>query len=326
MVRTSILIGQIAIGCAVYAQPVIDLTGSPPLQGMSYGTYGSIGLPWPQPGPDQVWDLSQFAGSMEMTVLVEPTAMGGFLVPEATIMTLPALGDHDYYRSSGEGFDLVAEWRIYGGSYELFYTDPIRLLVYPCTYGTTWTDSYDNNYMNYPYESGGPFEWSADGYGTLVTSSATYAEVLKVHSHQVVETVIDGHTYRDETDIDRFWKQGVTWWLAEVKYTSYYKDGNLCNVSSSARILEGANVGIENTERNRSALYPNPAQGQVHLRSERHDVRSVTILDIAGCIVRRTTAGGPSPLIDIGGLAPGRYVVQIGDGVGRIESHALAVL
>ena len=120
MERTLTFFGLASAVCLLRAQPVIDLAGLPPPIGLSYGSYVALGLPWPTSGPAQVWDLSQFEGSPANTALVEPGLMGGYNVPDATFMTSPFFGPNiEYYRSSGNGFDMVAEWRLQGGDYEV---------------------------------------------------------------------------------------------------------------------------------------------------------------------------------------------------------------
>ncbi|MCB0613353.1 MAG: T9SS type A sorting domain-containing protein, partial [Phaeodactylibacter sp.] len=67
-------------------------------------------------------------------------------------------------------------------------------------------------------------------------------------------------------------------------------------------------------------IYPNPANGQLHLRfdTETSSVRRILLTGLDGRIVREQAAGAGvlSAVVDVEGLPTGLYILRVQDGEG----------
>ncbi|MGB6037388.1 MAG: T9SS type A sorting domain-containing protein [Cryomorphaceae bacterium] len=69
-------------------------------------------------------------------------------------------------------------------------------------------------------------------------------------------------------------------------------------------------------------IYPNPARQLVHLKSESQSILSVSIFDISGRLIDQDRV---SNTLDVSGLAPGIYLLQVSDPQGRYSVKKLSI-
>lgn len=102
--------------------------------------------------------------------------------------------------------------------------------------------------------------------------------------------------------------------------------GNTCmDFSASAEVWRFfsqytlAPVGVEEHAAQQLNVYPNPAQETVYIESGSRTVSRVTLTDLQGRIVRQQ-AGTNISSVDISGLAPGNYLMQLeGENVSAVK-------
>ncbi|MEX0811852.1 MAG: T9SS type A sorting domain-containing protein [Chitinophagales bacterium] len=84
----------------------------------------------------------------------------------------------------------------------------------------------------------------------------------------------------------------------------------LSGESSSVVVLQKG-VGIEEAfDRNKIKIYPNPAHGQINIRSEEM-MEEVALLDIYGKVISRKIVNENTHRIDTEGLAAGTYLIRV---------------
>ena len=67
-------------------------------------------------------------------------------------------------------------------------------------------------------------------------------------------------------------------------------------------------------------VYPNPARDQVRIKSA-HSIGELKIWDMQGKVVRRVTSRGSQVLVDLDGLPPGTYLIQVDRATQKFMLH-----
>ena len=189
----------------------------------------------------------------------------------------------------------------------LIFSDPLTTMVLPCTYGTTWTDTYaDPNAQ-------GERTYTADGYGTLVGPGGSFSDVLKVHSEYTsLDTIINGVNYEGLVVQDVFWRSAIGWPLVTSIRSIVFVDGQPIQdtwVGSAVELFftDVHELSAETTVQ----VWPNPSAGLFEFSSG-HEY-SFTVFSSCGASILI----GNSSVIDLSSQPTGIYSAVISDGQGR---------
>lgn len=173
--------GSLISAVNTVAQPTITATGINPIGGDVITTTNTNYVGPGSAGINQTWDLSTMtpSGASATFAYANPSS-----TPYASSFTNSNVsasygGSYVYYKTSS------AAWQFYGAvtSATMSYSNPEDFLHFPFTYTNTYTDSWATTFISggYTFYRTGTTTVTADGYGTLITPSGTFSNVLRVH-------------------------------------------------------------------------------------------------------------------------------------------------
>jgi|GEM_PF-4304823 hypothetical protein len=302
-----------AFGSAGHAQPVLTAANGP-VPGGTIPMAELAGVPSLCNGPGCVWDFTAVATpNIHQVQLVAPaTAPGGGSFPMATVAALATGNPNVNFMRLETGY--LRTVGVYNGQV-VQYTDPLDVLVYPCTYQTTWTDSYA-----YPGTQG-TRTYTADGYGTLIGPAGTLDNVLKIHSgYATLDTVAGGTHFTATMDENAFWHPDIPWPVATTYWSRVYTNGQLTQEQRVGSVIDQFPIGVEEPAGTGSGalVYPNPAGdlAWVLLEGAWQGPVTVSIHDATGRLVRTQqlfVEEGRAPL-HLTGLNTGMYHAELRSG------------
>ena len=302
----------------LYAQPILT-AASGPAPGNSVILANLNDVPNLCTGPNCVWDLTAQATTTTAVVdLLAPSAVPESIsFPTATVVAVSTGSPTKIFLRNGPyGLSRVG---LHNGQ-PFVDTDPLELLVYPCTYLTTWTDTYAS-----PMEQG-TRTYLADGYGTLVGPAGTLTNVLKIHSeYSTGDTMVNGVHYTGVLFEDVFRHPSIPWPVANTFWDRLYADGQLINEQKVGSVINVLPVGILSQTTADLGLHatPNPVTDRVLLQYT-PGAKRISVFDATGrCVLVETTNGSTSYLLDLSSLTSGGYSVVVVDSNGLADHTKL---
>jgi len=275
-------------------------------------------LPAFESGADQVWHMPGPWIPAGQWDYVEPSsAPGGVDFPDATVarVTGPYVS---YYVMSKAALYLTGTYFEDGTLQDLI--DMQLEMVFPCTYGTTWTDG-----CSIASSPGGPPDifqeprtWTADGYGTVIGNGAQLTNVLKLRSVTIHDTILSGSHQVDTTIFDRFWHASYPGMVAYAAHAVSYYDGEQASNLNHLSLIEDLAMGSGEAELPTRGirLTPNPAGDAVLLTCGVSGDAILEVFNAMGQQVHRsklkhTPPGLHQKLFDLTAFKPGVYTVRI---------------
>ena len=327
---------------ALLAQPTIEMNDFTPEYGTQVSLRGASSYEEQEVGgEDLTWDYSELNGSGNITIrvqtVVEPDGQpAAESYPTAThvysanninsgISDYKEFGDNEI-ELLGRHFNLDEP----GDPDLIDYTDPRTELVFPLSYGDTFTDTYENQQSNSvaEYYETAEFTATVDAWGTLILPEGTFEDVLRVRYD------ITGEFTSIEFDVEE------TVSLTETSY-AYYKAGIALplmvagervqgeSTFLSTRFYDPTTIGIEEvTALNNVSLYPSPANDFLHVELDLVQSSDVTveIYDMTGKRVLlhnegASPAGANVFSLPVSSLASGVYVATVRTQKGNITKR-----
>ena len=315
------------------AQPVLDETNSAPSIGNSFTVNLGTFVAPAAGGINQTWDFSgQVSGGSTQIQYVDPagttagatfsfadyaeTASGS---PETryfdseTLGTVPGVYNLGYANTNG---------------FIMPYAAPIRQRPYPCAHLDTWNGNYGGNtiFMGIQFFIDGTFDGEADGYGTLIMPWGTVNNVLRTHLVIHETQAIIGAQSDYIQDYYEYYVAGVAYPL--VRTYDLKEDlggGSFVQMDQTLQWMDPLTTEV--TEISAPlvlSIFPNPAHGQVTVNCT--GVSKLEVLDATGRILLNEQNGnGAEQQLDISGLTPGIYTLQVIDATGRRAAQRLVV-
>lgn len=203
------------------AQPTLTAADMPqPGQSVVYRLFDTI--PPPASGENVIWEIHGHGSVDDSVAFFSAPGQPGFEdFPDATLMMTMSQDPsyRSYYKTTDTTFEYLGYHFLGGDSY---FDDPGVHLRFPCTYGTAWSDTWG------PVDETIEVDFIADGWGTLMSGSASWSDVLKVHGSSVeLDTIVSGIHYESLLAMDFFWHPDEPFYLAYVHHRDYYVDGVL---------------------------------------------------------------------------------------------------
>lgn len=285
MIRIATL-AVVSLPCLTAAQVTVeytDLAGTAILLEMHQVTSpGSATVP--SDGINQTWDLSTITLQEIGTLDFAPAAGTPYASTYPTAnwvwhQMITGVGSNYMYLDIGtSGIEVVASDVPAAPN---VYTDNKYVMQFPLAYGQSFTDAYTDN--------DGPTSvtWSYTGHGTLLSPLGTFTDQVKMVS--------------DEGDV-------VIWNTAPL-HPTVIDDG-----SGLVLVFLPAGVGIgEGTGASSMRVHPNPCEGQLNVQGATAGERWC-VTDLQGRAVLAGTFAAPnSSSIGTDALAPGSYLLVVGD-------------
>lgn len=322
------------VGTVLHAQPTFTQSDAPVAgQTISYVFIGNGNIF--AAGANQLWYLTGPTGpSSDLICLAPGDASGGSNWPSATVAIYNAGSLYTrFLQSAADGLYTI-------GGYDnttsalTDYANTERLIAYPCTFGTTWTDDYATspNLDGTPDYLSGPRTWTADGFGTLIGNNGSLNNVLKIHSAQISDTTIGGSNYHTEYVIDDFWRPGYPYFVASAGSNVHSVDGVVDFSSGYMNVVDVVSLGIveEPTQQIGMSLSPNPAQDEVGVVYGVASDAMITVQDAVGREVLNVKKDALAPgihkdVLDVSALPAGAYLVRIATDDGQQGLQKLVI-
>lgn len=286
-------------------------------------------------GADQTWDLSGISTGSTLDRLMKAPASigGGSSFPTATFAINELFG-HAFYKLSNDGLSYLGH---HDPPVTQVYQDPKKLIAFPCSFNSTWTDDYlatwDQGGINWTRT--GSLTGLADGYGTLILPEGTYTNVLRV---KLTDEQVDApNGAASERTTYYFLKPGIPWLLGT--FTTFteellpgvpngpvqigYESDWLTDIATGLSDLDRLGLGLD--------VHPNPARDRAVVTfSTGGGNLDLAVLDAPGnMVLQEQITGQPMGIgtqeLDLSHLPAGLYFVRIIDVHGQQGVKRLVV-
>jgi hypothetical protein len=291
------------------AQPTITATDFNPYIGLAIKYYTFTPFPFDggPAGAGVTWDFSQVSANDSVTaVYVDPaTTIHAASFPTATIANnLTGIGFE--YLNANSNF--IARAGIDAQGVLMPYSDDEVIMNYPCTYTTTYTDSYVATFSTggYTFYRKGTVDVNADAYGTLLLPWGSVSNVLRLH-------LVENYTDSTAFSFTSYTSDNYIW---VTPGTHYY----LCSIASvsnqySGSFLDAATVGLSKVDLSKFLhISPNPTTNYLCIDFAANEkINRTTITDISGKVVFSNDNNSimENQRIAIDHLTAGYYFVNI---------------
>ena len=336
---TALLLTSSSLG--LLAQPTLNINSSPAV-GFTYST-SQVDLGSTTEGAEganATWDFSTLldTGVVNTYNFVDPAGLpDAASFPTATIAysgLLEGVEFRAYLKNSATSFELLGSAVSSPfGDFVIPFSDPMKLFSFPTTFNSTYSDTYRNGFSaDFGFASTttsttGTMSYEVDGYGTLVTSSGTYNNVLRMKKYDVSFdtsfTTIAGEeqppNYSENRALSYEWvvvANGESIPVFVITTDTTFTEFDETYSRSASHSYSDEFTGLENNQATDFMLFPNPTEGKF-VATVSKQIREIEICDITGKTVQTFTPDADQlndvQEFDITSLASGIYYVrQIG--------------
>lgn len=304
-----------------HAQPVLTQATNAPQAGTAfsfhYGPYLAPGAG----GAAQTWDLSALSTDSIVFAELVPAAStpNGAQFPTAEVAEVNEVVT-TYY-------DVTADGAYFAGSDDgstVITNNPMgRFLRYPCTFGTTWSSPQGATFTvdGMVVHRSGTVTGEADGHGTVLMPWGTVANALRVHWTTVVQDSTDLFTMQSTYDAYLYYVTGQSYPVAELVTATFTLFGNT-QTEQFSRWTGALSTGGQEARVEQPVLFPNPATDrlQAMVPAALGEGLTAVVRDAAGRAVLQAAwsgAQGRTRTLEVAGLAPGAYTLELTDRAGR---------
>ena len=295
-------------------------------------------------GANQTWNFSalQDTGAQNTFTLVNSNSLPEFnQFPASNLAFTGTLEDgstfSNYLLESTGSLQLIgAAINSEFGDIAIGYTNPKTLYTLPSSYNGSMTDTYRSFYSidfggqgSSNASSTGNASYTVDGYGTLITSSGTYANSIRIKRLETysdtIQTVIFGQPQEpivSESHIREYeWiniVDGQSFPLFILRYDTTYTDADTSMFITATHNTGGTATTIASVSTtNDFMLFPNPTEGKF-VATVSNQINKIEICDITGKTVQTIVPDADKlndvQEFDITNLPAGIYWVrQMGD-------------
>lgn len=287
---------------ALLAQPVISDGSKMPAPGFSAAVSAAMGGSIGNPGADQVWDFSaiSFTPVGMMTVIDPATSPYASSYPDADYAYSFA-NTYTYVNTTAEKSEVAAYSITAPGSGADMSPNPRSVLSYPFTFGSSVTDTWQKVGSN-PNE----VTITYDGYGTLITPTTTYQNVVRVK-----ESYGDGDDYQ--------------WYITDPLISIMVYDHNT-NAFYHTAAAPKAQVAASRSLA--ASVYPNPADRYLKIDLTGIELphgATITIMDVAGRKLQTRVLTNAQTTLSIEHLNAGSYLYEIRSAGNVIKRGSVSV-
>jgi hypothetical protein len=324
------------------AQPNLDFDNNGPVPTMApwaVTLYGAATMEYGpgSPGPDELygfWMVPE-TGNRDIFFVAPSVTPTSASFPGCTVISTDGGSDSTFWKVDASGSEILGVRSALEGI--LPFSNGSKELVYPCTYGTTWTDAFSANYVvggSIPVTRAGTISGIADGYGTIQLPGIELENVLRVKVRKVAldQSVVANVSRTFDTYY--YYQEGVKYPLMRSSLDSTTILGGQPTITFTMEWLYGPATFIGMSEFGPDDVvftpYPNPTNGTLDLRmdTDMKEVRSIEVIDAKGQVVRQLVkpiAGTLTGVLDLSGLAAGVYQVRVLDAEGGQGTRRVVV-
>ncbi|MEO7082574.1 MAG: hypothetical protein ABIY71_13670, partial [Flavobacteriales bacterium] len=314
------------------AQVVLTHANSSPQPGDVYvRTSGQYLNPGAGGGAIYTYDytsLSSTGGTVDTLRYTAPsdTMWYSGLVPGANAEVFlggqaPPFGDAFYYSGTNAGLDLIGELEL-GSPYVM--SDPRKELIYPCTAGSSWTDTYYGSVPFLGSSKGGVITVNSSIVCNVATPSGFFSNVLRLAIDDSFNYIDSEFILHRERSFTVYRKPGIHHPVMYcVTSTGYDESGNpipglygewcqwlQADISTNTQALAPTT--------SRWALLQNPVEDLLRVSGAvPSDVANYRIWSADGVLVREGPARDLSTGVAVDALSGGIYLLQCGGSSAR---------
>ena len=311
-------------GVTAVSQPTLGPGALNPLPGESYTVYFCSYTTPGFGGPNQTWDFSGIACTIEPPGVYQDPA-GNPLFPTATAM-------FDFFYLEGSSSALLELGFSAPGPDVMTCTDPLQLFAYPMTYGDQFMDNMDCDRSNTQItHRSGNTTVVADGYGTVILPYGAFTDCLRIHEDRTYMDVDQQtlSTTNFHRDFYHFVQPGIKRPLVSVLQTTWSINGGPMGSGSSASMLVDLSTGINSAGAQLlPVVRPNPMEEEATIdvpgASATAGLRMI-ISDALGREMRSETMTALPYLLQRGSLVSGMYTCRVLAGTRSIAVASVAV-
>ena len=307
----------IIIGITAYAQPSITRAGVDRVNITTTFKAGDVPLtatPGPS-GANITWDFSVYAGPNVITTQTNecPGQANCFRFAGANRITKPTLSDvYDFTSITDTEAITLGSYAGSGfGDATTTYTDPLIDFKFPITYLQQFSDTYQ--FTNVSAAGGitnesGQVDYTVDGYGTVITPTGTYSNVLRIKSMKASTIIVPGSPLPFNYTNEYYTWISQTFGIVFTFGINTFAFNGVPNVNKSISYLDTVVLSTVNSVHQKTEIlvYPNPGSDFIHLESK-EDIKQVSVNSLDG---RTVLISNSSKNIDISGLPKGIYILQ----------------
>ncbi|SFN37711.1 Por secretion system C-terminal sorting domain-containing protein [Chryseobacterium oleae] len=307
----------ITVGIMAYAQPTvtrsaIDRINIPTT--FRSGDVTSTSITAGSAGANVTWDFSAYTAANIVTSTISecPGQTNCSRFSSANRVTKPALIDnYDFNIMTDTEATMIGTY--FGpslGDGTITYTDPLIMYKFPVTYLQQFNENYQFNTVSASIgnsSESGQESFLADGYGTVITPTGTYTNVLRVKRMRTATQTKPGQPPFSYTHESYQWVSQTSGMVFSFGINTFTLNGNT-NVSKVVSYLvpgalSTSDVNKKNTD---ISIFPNPSSDTVTLQSD-EDIKKITVTSLDGKSVLKT---GNMKNIDVSKLPKGTYIIQ----------------
>jgi hypothetical protein len=319
MKKTLLGLSMLAIAAVSFAQPTIQANQYDYASVQEFTFKYSSGQTAISPGAsgaNVTWNFSSLTGSStyNYTTAACPGETDCGTFPGANqVLILASLNSKTYWKKTTNTLEQTGE-KGNSTSSDFVYTDPIKFMQFPMTFGQTYSDTYTGAA---PIGTKtGMLNSTIDAYGTLTTPAGTFANVLRQKIVETATVTVSGQPSTIQFTHYYWFAPNVHHYLMAIivaepiglpvpvpaTYVATYSTGS-------------GGTGINNEVLNNEiAVYPNPINDRFTIQTGTLNVESVEVYNILGQKVLNKSFAGKNTsatTIDNLQLRSGYYFLKI---------------
>lgn len=316
--RSLLLFAASALGLQSFAQPTLTQANNAPVPGDQFGVSTSADTVFSDPGASELygfWMLEEV--SVRGVQFIDPSETSSSnLMTDEDVLSTDGGTDTLFWNTDATGLYLVGERTLA----TFPYSDPVKELPYPCTFGTNWTDIGSASYVVSPFSvvRSVTVEGSADGYGNLQLPDREVNNVLRVSVRKTISDVSSLATINRVSHITYFYVDTLHYPLLKTSVDSVTFAGGPPTVALSNEWLYGQGIlGLDDVSANDVTFvaYPNPAAELITLPVSVNGAARCDVYDAAGRVVlsRQLSTSTTTHQLPVNGMPAGLYTARIID-------------
>jgi len=215
-------------------------------------------------GANLTWNYSGMTiktNNLLQIPLVNPSTITGYTSFSGATVAQTYQGQNIFYSyTSTQALQLGMN----GSGLTIVYSDPAKVMTFPTSYNTTFTDNFSSNYSysGISFTRTGSLTYTADGWGKLILPGKTFNSVLRI---KIIQTIVDENSYyTTNTTMESYlWYDGINKYPVldmQIGTSSNTMQPGLTS-TVKAYYVNGAAIGINETNQQQPSwtIYPNPA-------------------------------------------------------------------
>lgn len=293
----------ICLTIIAFSQPIILGSDINTVAGETFTAYYTNWVSEGAAGSNVTWDLSNMVSSTSVAVSSE-TANSSF---PSSNTSMNYGGQYSYE------LDNSTAQVVYGqlaGTTLISFSNPMQMLAFPINTTLNSDDTFTATFTSggFPFSRNGTTNVMCDSWGTVITPSGTFTNVLRVKVMQDYIDTYAGGTIDYNVVAYVWYKAGFHQPIASVT-TSINDFGT----SSYGFYLDAASLGMDEMSENIFSVSPCPAINELHITKEGNkEVKAIEIIGLDGSVKQEFTGmNSDFNTLNIENINSGMYILKI---------------